>query len=83
MSYPSFFWHDVVCVQIAPSQEQKDPDCFTRTLLIRGRTWNGDPETFRIELFGPEEIQVLQGGTAQELEQAADELLYPKRQNPE
>ena len=82
MSYPSLHWYDVVCIQILPSEEHKDPDYFSRTLLIRGRTWDGNPETLRLDLSGPEEITILQGGTFQELEQAADELMHPKKQNP-
>lgn len=78
MSFPTLYWHDVVCVQITPSQQGKYVDGFGRTLLIRGKTWDGNLETFRIELYGQEEIQVLQGGTAEELAQAADELLYQR-----
>ena len=74
MAYPSLYWHSVRCIQALPSQKL-DTGQFGRTLLIRGRTWDGQPETLRIELFGDEEIAILEGGTPEELEQAANELL--------
>ena len=80
MSYPSLHWHDVICIQVLPPEKNENPEYHSRALLIRGKTWDGNPETFRIELFGKEEIQVLQGGTRQELEQAADELMNPRKE---